>query len=152
MVSDKEKDILKIVVLNRYHKAKPSVAFIKGIGLQQGAMCSTIAHDSHNIIAVGVEDEDIVEAINLVVEHKGGIAFVNKDDKDILPLPIAGLMANEKIEQVAKNYDRINKKVKTYTNKLNSPYMTLAFMALLVIPEIKISDKGLFDVTRFSFI
>lgn len=152
LVSDKEKDILKIVVLNRYHKAKPSVAFIKGIGLQQGAMCSTIAHDSHNIIAVGVEDEDIVEAINLVVEHKGGIAFVNKDDKDILPLPIAGLMTNEKIEQVAKNYDRINKKVKTYTNKLNSPYMTLAFMALLVIPEIKISDKGLFDVTRFSFI
>lgn len=152
LVSDKEKDILKIVVLNRYHKAKPSVAFIKGIGLQQGAICSTVAHDSHNIIAVGVEDEDIVEAINLVVKHKGGIAFVNKDDKDILPLPIAGLMANEKIEQVAKNYDRINKKVKIYTNKLNSPYMTLAFMALLVIPEIKISDKGLFDVTRFSFI
>lgn len=152
MVSDVDNDILKIVVLNRYHKAKPSVAFIKGIGLKEGAMCSTIAHDSHNIIAVGVEDEDIVKAINLVIEHKGGIAFVNKEDKDILPLPVAGLMSNKNVEQVAEDYNRINNKVKAYTNKLKAPYMTLSFMALLVIPEIKISDKGLFDVTSFSFV
>ncbi len=152
MITDVEGDILKIVVLNRYTKAKPSVAFIKGVGLKQGAICSTVAHDSHNIIAVGVEDKDIVEAINLVIENKGGIAFVNKEDKDILPLPVAGLMSYETAEKVAKDYDRINRKAKAFTDRLSSPYMTLAFMSLLVIPEIKLSDKGLFDARTFSFI
>jgi len=150
-VSDTEHDILKIVVLNRYRKAKPSIGFIKNFGFKHGAIASTVAHDSHNIIAVGVSDEDITHAINLVVENKGGISAVNGNSNFVLPLPIAGLMSDNDAFSVAKKYEEINEKVLTFGTKLKSPFMTLSFMALLVIPELKISDKGLFDGVNFKF-
>lgn len=151
LVSDIEKDILKIVVLNRYQPAKPSVAFINNFGLREGAIASTVAHDSHNIIAIGVDDKDIVEAINMVIEHKGGISLVVGNEKMILPLPVAGLMSVEDGYHVANQYDLIDKRAKMTGSKLLAPYMTMSFMALLVIPELKLSDKGLFDGTKFEF-
>ena len=151
VVSDLDNDILKIVVLNRYKKGSPKVAFIKGFGFKEGAIASSIAHDSHNIIAVGVSDKAIVKAINLVVESKGGIALITNEEQDILPLKIAGLMSEKSAEEVAKKYSELNTKAKMLSKKLQAPYMTLAFMALLVIPELKLSDKGLFDGKSFSF-
>ncbi|MFO8068110.1 MAG: adenine deaminase C-terminal domain-containing protein, partial [Bacteroidales bacterium] len=147
-----ENDILKIVVQNRYNESKPSVAFIKGFGLKRGAIASTVAHDSHNIIAVGTNDEDLAGAINLLVKSKGGISVKSEEDKLVLPLPVAGLMTSEDIHSVAKKYEDIDNKAKTLGCKLKAPFMTLSFMALLVIPEIKISDKGLFDAGKFKFI
>lgn len=149
--SDIEKDVLKIVVLNRYSKSKPSVAFINGFGLKRGAIASTVAHDSHNIIAVGTNDEDIVEAINLIVSHKGGISVCHNDDKHILPLPVAGLMTDDDAFITAEKYEFIDNKSKDLGSTLGSPFMTLSFMALLVIPKLKISDKGLFDGEKFCF-
>lgn len=148
---DIENDILKIVVVNRYTKSKPSVAFITGFGLKKGAIASTVAHDSHNIIAVGTNDKDIVGAINLIVDYKGGIALFNNDEKHILPLPVAGLMTDNDAHTIADRYETIEKKSKELGTHLNSPFMTLSFMALLVIPKLKISDKGLFDGEKFSF-
>jgi len=151
-VSDAEKDVLKIVVINRYDaNAKPSVAFINGFGLKEGAICGSIAHDSHNIIAVGVSDEDIVNAVNLVVKSKGGISFSSGEFNSVLPLPVAGLMSAEDGKVVSKKYSEINNVPGEYGCKLNSPFMTLSFMALLVIPQLKIGDKGLFDCSTFSF-
>lgn len=151
VISDTSKDILKIVVLNRYENTKPQVAFIKGFGFKQGAIASSVSHDSHNIVAVGVSDKEIVEAINLVVENKGGISLVCNTKKDVLPLQIAGLMSKENCEIVAEKYKELNSKAKNLSNNLQSPYMTLSFMALLVIPELKLSDKGLFDSKNFKF-
>ena len=151
MVSDEEKDILKIVVLQRYQKSKPAIAFINGFGLKKGAMASTIAHDSHNIIAVGVDDRDIINAINTLIAQKGGIAAVSGDEKACLPLPFGGLMSAEDAHTVAGKYELIDRKVKQYGSALKAPFMTLAFMALLVIPDLKLSDKGLFDGTKFAF-
>ena len=151
VTSDTSKDILKIVVLNRYENTKPQVAFIKGFGFKQGAIASSVSHDSHNIVAVGVSDKEIVEAINLVVENKGGISLVCNTEKDVLPLQIAGLMSKENCEIVAEKYKELNSKAKNLSNSLQSPYMTLSFMALLVIPELKLSDKGLFDSKNFKF-
>ena len=141
VISDPENDILKIVVLNRYSPSKPAVAFIQGFGLKKGALASTVAHDSHNIIAVGVNDEDIVRAVNLLIEVKGGISFINGVDNKILPLPVAGLMSNSDGYQVAHMYELINEAARGLGTNLITPYMTLSFMALLVIPSLKLSDK-----------
>ena len=149
--NDPEKDILKIVVLNRYSKSKPSIGFINGFGLKKGAIASTVAHDSHNIIAVGSNDEEIVQAINLLIESKGGISLIDGDKILHLPLPVAGIMSNENGYKVAKNYKLLNGEVKNLGSALQSPFMTLSFMALLVIPELKMSDRGLFDGKKFEF-
>lgn len=151
VVSDVDRDILKIVVLQRYQKSKPAIAFIYGFGLKKGAMASTIAHDSHNIIAVGTNDRDIVNAINTLITHKGGIAAVCGEENTCLPLPYGGLMSADDAHTVAEKYELIDRKVKQYGSALRAPFMTLAFMALLVIPELKLSDKGLFDGSKFAF-
>jgi adenine deaminase len=151
IVSDIKNDVLKIVVMNRYQQSIPAIAFIKGFQLQKGALASTVAHDSHNIIAVGTNDEDIATAINLVIQSKGGISLVNENERYHLPLAVAGLMSADDGFEVADNYDFIDKKAKEFGCKLNAPYMTLSFMALLVIPELKLSDKGLFDGNKFEF-
>ena len=152
VVSDVENDILKIVVYNRYESAKPSIAFINNFGFKSGAIASSVAHDSHNVVAVGVDDSDIVEAINLLVERKGGVSLAKKNLKKVLPLPIAGLMSAEDGYVVAKKYEELDMLAKTLGTQLNASYMTLAFMALLVIPEIKLSDLGLFDGNKFEFV
>ncbi|WP_045221477.1 adenine deaminase [Desulfonatronum thioautotrophicum] len=151
-VSDPDRDILKIMVLQRYHPAPPALAFIQGFGLQAGALASTIAHDSHNIIAVGASDADMVRAVNLLVEHRGGISVAQGEMADVLPLPFGGLMSGDGVETVAAAYQRLDNAAKTLGSPLAAPFMTLAFMALLVIPALKLSDKGLFDGTTFSFV
>lgn len=151
-VSDIARDILKIVVVNRYNNATPAVAFAKNFGLQEGAIASSVAHDSHNIIAVGVDDAEIAAAINLVIQNRGGISAVNKQDQKIIPLPVAGLMSHEDGYKVANDYTAIDAMVKKMGSTLLSPFMSLSFMALLVIPSIKLSDLGLFDGNRFEFI
>ncbi|MEI6172260.1 MAG: adenine deaminase [Bacteroidota bacterium] len=151
VVSDPAGDILKIVVKNRYHESKAAVGFIHNIGLKRGAIASCVAHDSHNIIAVGVDDESIATAINLIIEAKGGISLVDGALKITLPLPFAGIMTGVEGFEVARLYDEMDKKAKEMGSSLSAPYMTLSFMALLVIPDLKLSDKGLFDGTRFAF-
>ena len=151
IISDPGLDVLKIVVLNRYTQAKPAVAFVQGFGLKKGAIASTVAHDSHNIIAVGVNDDEIVRAINLLIEVKGGISLINGDEFKVLPLPVAGLMSNLDGYLVASMYELINAAAKALGTKLVTPYMTLSFMALLVIPSLKLSDRGLFDGVKFKF-
>lgn len=151
VVSDTLNDVLKLVVVNRYAPEKPAVAFIRNFNLKQGAIASTVAHDSHNIIAVGVNDEDIARAINLLVEARGGISLVDGRSEHVLPLPVAGLMSTGDGFAVAQAYDIMDKEAKKMGSTLNAPYMTLSFMALLVIPELKLSDKGLFDGNKFAF-
>lgn len=148
---DTSRDILKIAVVNRYEDAPPAVGFIRGFGLKKGAIASSVAHDSHNVIAVGVSDEMICEAINLVIEKKGGISLVSDEMKTVLPLPVAGIMSDGDGREVAKKYGRLDTLAKELGTKLNAPYMTLSFMALLVIPRLKLSDRGLFDGERFAF-
>jgi adenine deaminase len=149
--SNPEKDILKITVVNRYQDTTPAMAFIKNFGLKTGAIASSVGHDSHNIIAVGVDDESICRAVNLLIEAKGGISAVSKEKEEVLPLPVGGIMSPENGYQVAEAYTRIDRMAKEMGTKLNSPYMTLSFMALLVIPDLKLSDMGLFDGKRFEF-
>ena len=151
IVSNTENDVLKLVVYNRYKKAEPACGFINGFGFKKGAIASSVAHDSHNIVAVGCSDEEITEAINLVIENKGGVAAVNGDEKQVLALPVAGIMTNENAETVAEKYRSIDKFVHGFGTKLRAPFMTLSFMSLLVIPQLKLSDKGLFDGNTFSF-
>jgi adenine deaminase len=152
VISNPDNDILKLVVLNRYAKATPAIGFVRGFGLKHGAIASTVAHDSHNIIATGASDELIAEAINLLVDSGGGIsACDDRGDSIILPLPVAGLMSEEDGYQVAEKYEQIDLRAKDLGSKLQSPFMTLSFMALLVIPELKLSDKGLFDGSKFVF-
>jgi adenine deaminase len=151
VISDVDKDILKLVVLNRYQKAKPAVAFINNFNFKRGAIASTVAHDSHNIIAVGTSDDEIVRAINLLVEARGGISLVDGREEHVLPLPVAGLMSVKDGFEVAKDYDKMDQLAKGLGSKLGAPYMTLSFMALLVIPRLKLSDKGLFDGEKFAF-
>jgi len=151
VVSDIEHDVLKITVINRYNPSKPAIAFIRGFGLKRGAMASTVAHDSHNMICIGTNDIDMVTVINSLVETKGGIAVTDGHNLDILPLPVAGLMADTDGYAVAAKYELINKKAIALGGTLEAPFMTLSFMALLVIPELKLSDKGLFDGTKFAF-
>ncbi|MEJ7610725.1 MAG: adenine deaminase [Ferruginibacter sp.] len=153
VIADLTNDILKIVVVNRYSDAVPAVAFIKNIGISHGAIASSVAHDSHNIVAVGADDESICEAVNLIIEAKGGISAVSDDREMLLPLPIAGLMSAEDGFKVAEHYTTINDfTVKELGSTLAAPFMTLSFMALLVIPHLKLSDKGLFDGDSFSFV
>ena len=151
VVSDPGRDILKLIVMNRYAPVAPAIGFVNGFGLKHGAIASTVAHDSHNIIAVGVSEKDIVNAVNLLVAKKGGIAFSDGDKSFILPLPVAGLMSNLDGYEVARKYEEIHKLAKSLGSPLASPYMTLSFMALLVIPALKLSDIGLFDGQTFQF-
>jgi adenine deaminase len=146
-------DILKLVVVNRYHQAPPAIAFIKNFGLRRGAIASSVAHDSHNIIAVGADDADIAAAINLVMDARGGLSAACCDDRasQVLPLPVAGLMATGTCQEVGAAYAKLDKLVKQWGSTLRAPYMTLSFMALLVIPALKLSDRGLFDGARFEF-
>jgi adenine deaminase len=150
LASNIEEDILKVVVYNRYFKTAPKIAFIKNFNFKKGAIASTVAHDSHNIIAVGVDDASIVKAINLVIKEKGGISCVNEQEEQVLGLPVAGLMSVEDPYWVAQSYTQIDLMAKSLGSKLGAPFMTLSFMALLVIPHLKLSDKGLFDGDGFK--
>jgi adenine deaminase len=151
VVSDTDRDILKLVVLNRYTDTPPAIAFINKFQLKQGAIASSVAHDSHNIIAVGADDESIVAAVNEVIKHKGGVSCTREGVTDILPLPVAGIMSDANGYWVAEQYAQMDQKAKSLGSMLGAPYMTLAFMALLVIPALKLSDKGLFDGIKFQF-
>jgi adenine deaminase len=151
--ADPEHDELKIVVINRYYSAPPAIGFVSGFGLKSGAIASCVAHDSHNIIAVGTDDESIVAAINAVVSSRGGISVASGGELSVLPLPVAGIMSDEDGYKVAARYHILDEKVrKKLKCSLKAPFMTLSFMALLVIPDLKLSDKGLFDGTKFSFV
>jgi adenine deaminase len=151
VISNIEKDILKMTVVNRYQNQKPAMAFIKNFGLKEGAIASSVGHDSHNIIAVGVSDEAICKAVNLLIEHKGGICAVSNSEEKILPLPVAGIMSDKDGETVGKQYSALDTMAKQLGSTLHAPYMTLSFMALLVIPSLKLSDQGLFNGTDFKF-
>lgn len=155
IVSNIEKDILKMVVVNRYENQKPATAFIKNFGLKEGAIASSVGHDSHNIIAVGVSDEAICRAVNLLIDNKGGICAVNgdpsKNREKIVSLPVGGIMSDKDGVTISKQYAELDQMAKTLGSQLNAPYMTLSFMALLVIPSLKLSDKGLFDGIDFKF-
>ncbi len=152
LVPNLSNDILKICVVNRYDSEKrPACAFIKGFGLQQGAIATSVAHDSHNIVAVGVDDESLTLAVNLIIESKGGICVVSDSGHYLVPLPVAGLMTTQDGKTIASSYKKLLEKAKNLGSSLNDPFMTLSFMALLVIPELKLSDLGLFDATNFSF-
>ena len=151
VVSNTDKDILKITVINRYKPSKPAIGFISGFGLKLGAMASTVAHDSHNIICIGTSDDDMVSVINSLIDCKGGIAVTDGHNLDVLSLPVAGLMGNTDGYEVARKYEAINHKARALGGTLQAPFMTLSFMALLVIPELKLSDQGLFDGTTFAF-
>ncbi len=150
--SDVEKDILKIVVKDRYNDSPPAVAFIKGFGLRTGAFASSVAHDSHNIICVGTNDNDIADAVNEVVRMKGGLAVADKGEITSLTLPVAGIMSDQPVDRVASEYQELSGRVKAKGCIMSAPFMTLSFMALLVIPELKLSDKGLFDGNKFSLV
>jgi len=152
MVSDLKNDILKMVVVNRYHDAPIAISFVKNFGLKQGAIASSVAHDSHNIIAVGVDDETICDAVNLVIKATGGVVAVGNGREEVLALPVAGLMSNQNGYKVAESYTLIDKFAKELGSTLVAPFMTLSFMALLVIPRLKLSDKGLFDGDKFEFV
>ena len=152
LASNTDIDILKIVVVNRYIDSKVAIAFIKNFGLKSGALASSVAHDSHNIVAVGVNDESILDAVNMIIEHRGGVSFVSDDTEMIVPLPVAGLMSNEDGYKVAEQYSLIDKAVKYAGCSLSAPFMTLSFMALLVIPHLKLSDLGLFDGDKFELL
>jgi adenine deaminase len=152
-LSDPSQDVLKITVVNRYADAPPAVAFIKNFGLKEGAIASCVGHDSHNIIAVGVDDEAICAAVNAIIRHRGGISAVAGTVEKVLPLPVAGIMTNADGYQTARLYSEIDDFVKnTLGSTLTAPFMTLSFMALLVIPDLKISDLGLFSGKEFAFV
>ncbi|MGV3658199.1 MAG: adenine deaminase [Chitinophagaceae bacterium] len=152
IVSDVENDVLKIVVVNRYSEALVAKAFIKNFGFKRGAIASTVAHDSHNIVAIGLDDESLARAVNLVIEKEGGVSCVDGAEETVLALPVAGLMTGEDGYAVAQQYSDIDAKAKALGSPLSAPFMTLSFMALLVIPHLKLSDKGLFDGDHFSFV
>jgi adenine deaminase len=153
IVSDVANDVLKMVVVNRYKQAPVAKSFVKNFGLKKGAIASTVAHDSHNIIAVGVDDESICKAVNLVIKEQGGVSAVSISSSLVLGLPVAGLMSNEDGYKVASDYTAIDKMTKEILGStLAAPFMTLSFMALLVIPHLKLSDLGLFDGDRFEFV
>jgi adenine deaminase len=151
LVSNTATDVLKMTVVNRYKNAKPSIAFIKNFGIKEGAIASSVGHDSHNIIAVGVSDEAICKAVNLIIENRGGVCAVNETEEKIVSLPVAGIMSDLSAEEIGKSYAELDKMAKQMGSALRAPYMSLSFMALLVIPSLKLSDKGLFDGTSFKF-
>jgi len=151
IVSDPERDILKLVVKNRYAETPAGIGFIRGLGLKRGAFASCVAHDSHNIVASGTDDESITRAINLIIRNRGGISVVDGENDEVLPLPFAGIMTVEDGYVVAEQYHKMDQIVKALGSNLRAPFMTLSFMALLVIPQLKLSDKGLFDGKNFLF-
>ena len=151
LVSNIEKDVLKMTVVNRYKNAEPSIAFIKNFGLKEGAIASSVGHDSHNIIAVGVSDEAICKAVNLLIENRGGVCAVSNTEEKIVSLPVAGIMSDKSAVEIGKAYAELDAMAKQIGSKLRAPYMSLSFMALLVIPSLKLSDKGLFDGNSFQF-
>jgi adenine deaminase len=152
ILPDPERDILKVVVVNRYEKSEPAVGFIKNFGIKNGAIASSVAHDSHNIIAVGSSDAHLADVINKIMDTKGGIAAGNESGIDILPLPVGGIMTDRNGEETGAAYKRLTQKATAMGSTLNSPFMTISFMALLVIPKLKMSDKGLFDGETFEFV
>jgi adenine deaminase len=162
LVSDTENDILKMAVVNRYQnttrgeaelsEAKPAIAFIKNFGLKKGAIASSVAHDCHNIVVVGTSDIEICNAVNLIIENKGGVCAVNGSENKILALPVAGIMSDKNAWKTGKLYQEIDAMAKELGSPLKAPFMTLSFMALLVIPDLKLSDKGLFSGNTFSFV
>ena len=153
IVADTERDVLKICVVNRYQNSEPAIAFIRNFGLKNGAIASSVGHDSHNIIVVGCDDDSICEAVNSIIDAKGGVSAVGNGQMHLLELPIAGLMSDEDGYEVAKSYTTIDTFVKNeLKSTLKSPYMSLSFMALLVIPSLKLSDKGLFNGDKFEFV
>ena len=151
VVPDPARDILYLAVLNRYREAPPALAFVRGFGLRRGALASSVAHDSHNIVAVGTDADSLCQAVNALVERGGGIALAEDGGVDCLPLPVAGLMSTEDGDQVAARYADLTRRARALGSPLRSPFMTLSFMALLVIPELKLSDRGLFDGRGFRF-
>ena len=140
-----------MTVVNRYEDKAPAIAFIKNFGLKEGAIASSVGHDSHNILAVGVSDDAICRAVNLLIESKGGISAVSEKEEKVLPLPVAGIMSNKDAALTGRGYSELSRMARSMGSRLHAPYMTLSFMALLVIPELKLSDKGLFDGRRFEF-
>lgn len=150
LVSDVDNDILKIAVINRYEKKKPAVGFIKNFGLKKGALASSVAHDSHNVVVIGCSDEEMAEAANMIIETKGGFSVYSSEKKMLLPLPVAGIMTNDDAFKVADDYMKIKDLAKSLGSNLRDPFMTMEFMALLVIPKLKLSDKGLFDCEKFE--
>lgn len=151
LVSDMENDVLKMAVVNRYSNTKPAIAFIKNFGLKKGAIASSVAHDCHNIVVVGTSDEEILNAVNLIIENTGGICAVNGNEKKSLALPVAGIMSDQNGWETGRLYQEIDAMVKELGSSLKAPFMTLSFMALLVIPDLKLSDKGLFSGKQFAF-
>lgn len=152
VVADVERDILKIAVVNRYREAQPAIGFIRNFGLKRGAIASSVGHDSHNILVVGVDDASITRAVNLIIAAKGGVSAVDGKTEFILPLPVAGIMSADDGYTVAGQYKYIDSLAKAMGSTLGSPYMTLSFMGLLVIPSLKLSDLGLFDGDNFKFV
>lgn len=150
-VSDPANDILKIAVVNRYRQEQPAVAFIKNFGLERGAIASSVAHDSHNIIVVGADDTSMAKAVNLLMQHEGGLSLVDGEEEICIGLPVAGLMSDKDCNTIGHAYAAIDEKAKQLGSSLRAPYMSLSFMALLVIPQLKLSDKGLFDGKTFQF-
>jgi adenine deaminase len=152
IISDPENDILKMAVVNRYQNTRPATAFIKNFGLKNGAIASSVAHDCHNIVVVGTSDAEICNAVNLIIENKGGVCAVNGTENKILALPVAGIMSDKNAWETGKLYQEIDAMAKDLGSNLKAPFMTLSFMALLVIPDLKLSDKGLFSGTAFTFV
>jgi adenine deaminase len=152
VIADLNADILKITVVNRYQDTPPTVALVQNFGLKRGAIASSVAHDSHNIVAVGTNDAEICAAVNAVISHQGGIAVAEDNVVHVLPLPVAGLMSDSDGYEVAKQYAELDNWAKQLGSKLTAPFMTLSFMALLVIPDLKLSDRGLFSGKEFRFV
>jgi len=151
LVSNVDRDVLKMTVVNRYKNQMPSMAFIKNFGLEEGAIASSVGHDSHNIIAVGVSDEMICKAVNLIIKNRGGVCAVTLLEEKIVSLPVAGIMSDKSAQEIGKQYAELDKMAKKMGSQLRAPYMSLSFMALLVIPSLKLSDKGLFNGEKFQF-
>ena len=152
LVSNTTTDVLKLTVVNRYQNTNPSIAFIKNFGIKNGAIASSVGHDSHNIIAIGTSDELICRAVNLLIQHKGGICALNNTTEKIVALPVAGIMSDQPAEIIGNAYAELDAMAKDMGSTLSAPFMTLSFMALLVIPSLKLSDQGLFDGNSFNFI
>jgi adenine deaminase len=153
IVADPERDLLKIAVINRYARRAPAaIGFVRGFGLREGAIASSVAHDSHNLVAVGASDAALAAAVNLVIERQGGLALAARGRSTVLPLPIAGLMSALDGRTVARRYTQLDRLAKELGSRLDAPFMTLSFMALLVIPDLKLSDRGLFSATRWGWV
>ncbi len=152
IIPDVNRDILKLAVINRYENAMPSCGFIRNFGLKRGAIASSVGHDSHNIIAVGTSDEELCDAVNAVIDSKGGMAVADDGRTSVIPLPIGGLMSDGEAGAIGREYARLTRLAIDLGSELPAPFMTLSFMALLVIPKLKLSDKGLFDGGKFAFV